>query len=148
MTPAMLESRVGAGGPPASGAADVAEMTAPALLGTYHAWNIKNSFPVPGSMVVDDYRRRFLSMYASSEERALVPQRHERERAAEVKVAVLGRMEEHRLPTEVEALLGKRAVRGCRRRPPRERVAPRAAAACGHRPAAAPQQRARCGACA
>ena len=35
---------------------------------------------------------------------------------------------ERALDAELEALLGKRAVRGCRRRPPRERVAPRAAA--------------------
>ena len=109
MTPAMLEAKVG-GAQALGGGADVAEMKAQSLLGSYHAWNIKNSFPVPGSMLVDDYRRRFLSMYASSEERALLPLRRERELKAEVKVAVLDRFDEHRLPTAVEELLGKLEV--------------------------------------
>lgn len=105
-TPAMLEI---AAGPVHSetGSADVALIGPVPLIGKYHAWKIKNSFPVPGSMIVDDYRRRFLSSYASTAEMALVPARKEAELAAERKIAVLDAIDNYRLPTKLETLLAQ-----------------------------------------
>lgn len=106
LTPAMLEAAAGT----AAGSAaptDVAVMNAAALAGKYHAWRIKSSFPVPGSMLVDDYRRRYLAMYASTQEKVLAPVRRERELAAEAKVAVLDGLDARRLPTSVERLLAQ-----------------------------------------
>ena len=106
LTPAMLEAAAEKV-PRVAVAADVAVTSAAALAGRYHAWRMKSSFPVPGSMVVDDYRRRFLAMYASTEEKVLAPVRRERELAAEARIAVVDRREERRLPSAVERLLGE-----------------------------------------
>jgi hypothetical protein len=106
LTPAMLEAAAGAI-PRTAASSDVAVMSAATLAGKYHAWRIKSSFPVPGSMMVDDYRRRYLAMYASTQEKVLAPVRKERELRAEAKVAVLDRLDAHRLPTTVERLLSQ-----------------------------------------
>ena len=45
---------------------DTSTMRPVNLVGNYHAWKIKNSFPIPGRSIADDYRRRFLAMYATS----------------------------------------------------------------------------------
>jgi len=87
--------------------ADVSEMKSSTILGKYHAWNMESKYPIPGSMLLDDYRRRFLSMYASEEERALVDSRSERERRLEVDLVAMDRLDEHRLPNGVEILLNK-----------------------------------------
>ena len=104
ITPALLEGVV-LNEPPQADTANTAEMRAPALLGNYHAWKMENKYPIPGTMLVDDYRRRFLSLYAGEAERALAEGRAGKEKAVEVKLAVLEGLDEHRLPTNVESLL-------------------------------------------
>ena len=104
ITPALLEGVVHSEAAKPEGV-DIAEMRAPALLGNYHAWKMKGAFPIPGSMLVDDVRRRYLSMYAGEAERALGTERAGREMAVEVRLAVMDGLEERRLPTAVEALL-------------------------------------------
>lgn len=84
---------------------DQATFSPPALVGKYHAYKINSSFPIPGAAIVDDYRRRFLSMYAAEQEKALVAPRAEHELTSEVRVAVLDRLEEVRLPSTIERLL-------------------------------------------
>lgn len=104
VTPAMLEG-VLYQGERRPEEADPSVMRAAPLLGRYHAWNMESKYPLPGSMLVDDMRRRFQAKYASEEERALVVTRGEREKALEVSLAVVDRVEEHRLPSTVESLL-------------------------------------------
>lgn len=87
--------------------ADTATMHPANLVGKYHAWKIKNNYAIPGKAVVDDYRRRFLSMYAKEEEKALEPVRRDEERRAEVKIAVLDKYDEVRLNNRLEDLVGQ-----------------------------------------
>jgi hypothetical protein len=95
------------GAVPADFEVDTATMASVNMVGRYHAWRIKSSFPIPGKMVADDYRRRFLAMYAGAQDRALEPSRREQELRAEVAIAVTERFEEHRLPSATEALVGQ-----------------------------------------
>lgn len=86
---------------------DTSTMRPVNLVGNYHAWKIKNSFPIPGRSIADDYRRRFLAMYATQEEKILAPKREKIETSMETKVAVVDRMEEIRLPNTFEKLCGQ-----------------------------------------
>jgi len=83
---------------------DTSTMRPVNLVGNYHAWKIKNSFPIPGRSIADDYRRRFLAMYATQEEKILAPKREKIETSMENKLAVVDRMEELRLTNTFEKL--------------------------------------------
>ena len=100
-------ARAAEGIPVSSAAPDTATMHPANLVGRYHAWKIKNSYPIPGVAITDDYRRRYLSMYATEQEKVLARDRPRRERLAEVRVTVADRMDEFRLPSEFEVLAGK-----------------------------------------
>jgi hypothetical protein len=86
---------------------DTSTMRPVNLVGNYHAWKIKNSFPIPGRTIADDYRRRFLAMYATQEEKILAPKREKAEISIETKVAVVDRMDEIRLENTFEKLCGQ-----------------------------------------
>lgn len=89
------------------GDVDTATMHPANMVGKYHAWKIKNDYPIPGTAVVDDYRRRFLAMYASGQESVISPLRKINEGTAEIKLAVIDKYEEKRLSNSLEDIMGK-----------------------------------------
>jgi hypothetical protein len=93
--------------PPLRADVDTSTMHPANLVGKYHAWRIANSFPIPGHALVDDFRRRYLAVYATEQEKSLREERAERERLAEVKLAVADRKDASRLPSEVEVLVAR-----------------------------------------
>lgn len=87
--------------------ADTSAMHPANFVGDYHAWRIESEFPIPGSMLADDFKRRFLPVYVDDLEKKVLDDRKKRETDIEVKLSVLDRYEERRPENEFEKLIGQ-----------------------------------------
>jgi hypothetical protein len=74
------------------------------LIGKYHAFKIRNKFPIPGAAVFDDFRRRKLLATTAAIEDRIVVEQQKREAESLVRVAVTEGQQSLHMETKVDRL--------------------------------------------